>query len=66
MLTNDFEYANDEFARQMGCSVEEYSRLPRNVKTNIIFSEDRKKFRITMSCGNTTALKPYFTLITGY
>lgn len=43
MLTNDFEYANDEFARQMGCSVEEYSRLPRSVKTNIIYSEDRKK-----------------------
>jgi PAS domain S-box-containing protein len=43
MVTNDFEYANDEFARQMGCSVEEYSRLPRNVKTNIIFVEDRKK-----------------------
>jgi len=43
MTTNDFEYANDEFARQMGCSVEEYSQLPREEKTNIIFVEDRKK-----------------------
>ncbi|HMQ79837.1 MAG TPA: PAS domain S-box protein [Ignavibacteria bacterium] len=43
MTTNDFEYANDEFARQMGCSVEEYSHLPREDKTNIIFVEDRKK-----------------------
>ncbi len=43
MATNDFEYANDEFARQMGCSVEDYSKLPRIEKTNIIFSEDRKK-----------------------
>lgn len=43
MTTNDFEYANDEFARQMGCSVEEYSSLPREEKTNIIFIDDRKK-----------------------
>lgn len=43
MTTNDFEYANDEFARQMGCSVDEYSRLSREEKTNIIYSEDRKK-----------------------
>lgn len=43
MTTNDFEYANDEFARQMGCSVEEYSHLPREEKTNIIFIDDRKK-----------------------
>ncbi len=43
MITNDFEYANDEFARQMGCSVEEYSRLPREDKTNIIFVDDREK-----------------------
>ncbi|MEO8514831.1 MAG: PAS domain S-box protein, partial [Ignavibacteria bacterium] len=43
MTTNDFEYANDEFARQMGCSVEEYSRLARNEKTDIIFIDDRKK-----------------------
>ena len=43
MATNDFEYANDEFARQMGCTVEEYSRLSREQKTNIIFSEDRRK-----------------------
>ncbi|MBN8583629.1 MAG: PAS domain S-box protein [Ignavibacteria bacterium] len=43
MTTNDFEYANDEFARQMGCSVEEYSHLSRAEKTNIIYVEDRKK-----------------------
>lgn len=43
MITNDFEYANDEFARQMGCSVEEYSSLPRNEKTNIIYTDDRMK-----------------------
>ncbi|HRF65410.1 MAG TPA: PAS domain S-box protein [Ignavibacteria bacterium] len=43
MTSNDFEYANDEFARQMGCSVEEYSHLSRTEKTNIIYVEDRKK-----------------------
>ena len=43
MTTNDFEYANDEFARQMGCSVEEYSSLTREEKTSIIFNDDRKK-----------------------
>lgn len=43
MTTNDFEYANDEFARQMGCSVDEYSRLSREDKTNIIYADDRKK-----------------------
>ncbi len=43
MLNNNFEYANDEFARQMGCSVEEYSRLSRSEKTRIIYSEDRSK-----------------------
>lgn len=43
MITNDFEYANDEFARQMGCSVEEYSTLSRKEKTEIIFVEDRDK-----------------------
>jgi len=43
MITNDFEYANDEFARQMGCSVEEYSTLSRKEKTEIIFVDDRGK-----------------------
>jgi PAS domain S-box-containing protein len=43
MITNDFEYANDEFARQMGCSVEEYSTLTRKEKTEIIFVDDRSK-----------------------
>ena len=43
MTTKDFEYANDEFARQMGCSVEEYSNLSRKDKTQIIYKEDRLK-----------------------
>ncbi|CAG1023123.1 hypothetical protein DOJK_02114, partial [Patescibacteria group bacterium] len=43
MLTNDFEYANDEFARQMGCSVEEYSGLSRKEKKLIIHPEDSGK-----------------------
>lgn len=40
---NVFVYANDEFEKQMGCTVEEYSHLPRKDKTNIIHPEDREK-----------------------
>lgn len=43
LTNNTFEYANDEFERQMGCTVEEYSKLSRNEKTNIIHAEDRGK-----------------------
>lgn len=43
MITNEFEYANDEFARQMGCSMEEYRGLSRQQKTNIIHADDRHK-----------------------
>lgn len=40
---NKFIYANDEFEKQMGCSVQEYSNLSRKDKTNIIHPEDRRK-----------------------
>ncbi|MFI5211754.1 MAG: PAS domain S-box protein, partial [Ignavibacteria bacterium] len=43
MLTNEFEYANDEFARQMGCSVEEYTGLSRKEREAIIHKDDNKK-----------------------
>ena len=43
LVTNAFEYANDEFAKQMGCSVEEYSELSREEKTEFIYKEDRLK-----------------------
>lgn len=38
-----FEYANDEFEKQMGCSVEEYGKLPKEEKQNIIYKDDREK-----------------------
>lgn len=43
LLTNEFEYANKEFERQMGCSVEQYSKLSRAEKSNIIYKDDREK-----------------------
>jgi len=43
LATSEFEYANDEFERQMGCTVEEYMKLPLEEKTSLIFSEDRQK-----------------------
>jgi PAS domain S-box-containing protein len=43
ILTNHFEYANDEFTRQMGCDVETYSKLSRQQKQNIIHPDDRIK-----------------------
>lgn len=43
LTNNTFEYANDEFERQMGCSIKEYSELSRLEKTNIIHPEDRNK-----------------------
>ncbi|MCX7877804.1 MAG: PAS domain S-box protein [Ignavibacteria bacterium] len=43
LITNEFEYANKEFERQMGCSVEEYSKLSRQEKSAIIYNEDREK-----------------------
>jgi len=43
LITNKFEYANDEFERQMGCSVGEYSRLPKEEKTALIYKDDRQK-----------------------
>jgi PAS domain S-box-containing protein len=43
LTNNTFEYANDEFERQMGCTVDEYSKLTRSEKTNIIHPEDREK-----------------------
>jgi len=43
LITNEFEYANSEFERQMGCSVEEYSKLSRSEKDSIIYEEDREK-----------------------
>lgn len=43
LATSDFEYANDEFERQMGCSIDEYMKLSRPEKTAIIYSEDKQK-----------------------
>lgn len=57
MITNDFEYANDEFARQMGCSVDEYSRIPRNEKTNIIYVDDRMKVQDNYNNWKTNGFK---------
>ncbi|MCI0448632.1 MAG: PAS domain S-box protein [Chlorobi bacterium] len=46
LVTNKFEYANDEFERQMGCSVGEYSRLSKEEKTALIFKDDRRKVEL--------------------
>jgi len=40
--TSEFEYANDEFERQMGCTVEEYMKLSLEEKTAIIYTDDRQ------------------------
>lgn len=46
LVTNEFEYANDEFERQMGCSLEEYSKLSRVQKTDIIYKDDQAKVQL--------------------
>jgi PAS domain S-box-containing protein len=43
LATSEFEYANDEFERQMGCRINEYTKLSRSEKIAIIYSEDRQK-----------------------
>lgn len=57
MLTKEFEYANDEFARQMGCTVEEYTKLSRKEREAIIHKDDVEKLATNYSRWSKEKLK---------